>query len=152
MGLRELLRIHPGVGKHDLPAYNFFNWFLASQKQTIEFRKTESTIDAQVIDAWVEVFLLLTDFCMICSIKKFQRLIENLGKADKAYNTWHLFRDVGCKSLTIEVLRRKFMQQSLPEDPGPRPAPGTRSRLRDAIRDGTEKFGTNFAGGYSYGH
>lgn len=151
--LRELLRVHPSVGKHDSPAYNFFNLFLASQKQTIEFRKTESTIDAQVIDAWVEVFLLLTNFCMACSVKTFQRLVENLGKANTIYNTWHLLRDVGCNSLTIDVLRKKFMQQSPPEEPAPRPGPGTsnRSRLRYAIRDGTERFGANFAGGYSYG-
>lgn len=162
--LRELLRIHPNTGKHDYPAYNFFNLFMGSDKQTIEFRKTESTIDAQVIDAWIEVFLLLTDFCMTCSVEEFQRIMENLGKSDNVYTTWHLLRDVGCKNLTVEVLKQKFMQQWLPEDPDSRPASRTatststlssnsvtRLRLRDAIRDGTEKIGGKIAGGYSYG-
>lgn len=162
--LRELLRVHESVGKHDYPAYNFFNLFKVSDKQTIEFRKTESTIDAQVVDAWIEVFLLITDFCMTCSVKEFQRIMENLGKPDNIYNTWQFLRDVGCKSLTVEVLKQKYMQQWLPEESLSRPASraatsistissnsATRLRLRDAIRDGTEKVGGKIAGGYSYG-
>lgn len=162
--LRELLRVHASVGKHDFPAYNFFNLFKVSDKQTIEFRNTESTIDGQVVDAWIEAFLLITDFCMTCSIEEFQRIMENLGKSDDVYNTWHLLRDVGCKSLTVEVLKQKYMQQWRPEVPVSRPASraatststlssnsGNRIRLRDAIRDGTEKVGGKIAGGYSYG-
>lgn len=162
--LRELLRVHASVGKHDYPAYNFFNLFMASDKQTIEYRKTESTIDAQVVDAWIEVFLLLTDFCMTCSITEFQRIMENLGRPDNAYSTWHLLRDIGCRNLTVQVLKQKFMQQWLPVEPVSRPASraatststlsgnsSTRLRLRDAIRDGTEKIGGKIAGGYSYG-
>ncbi|KAG6361307.1 hypothetical protein INS49_009532 [Diaporthe citri] len=162
--LRELLRAHAAVGKHDYPAYNFFNLFMASEKQTIEFRKTESTIDAQVIDAWIEVFLLLTDFCMTCSITDFQHIMENLGRSDKVYTTWHLLRDIGCKNATVEALKRKFMQQWLPEEPVSRNSSRaatstttsssrstTRARLRDAIRDGTERVGGKIAGGYSYG-
>lgn len=162
--LRELLRIHPSIGKHDSSAYNFFNLYRASDKQTIEFRKTESTIDAQVIDAWIEVFLLLTDFCMTCPIKEFQRVMGRLANSDNVYSTWNFLRDIGCKSLTVEVLKQKFMQQWLPEEP----ATGTtsrattsasitgndsaaRSRLGDAIRDGTKKLGGKIAGGYSYG-
>ncbi|KAK7716391.1 hypothetical protein SLS64_003545 [Diaporthe eres] len=163
--LRELLRVHASIGKHDYPAYNFFNLFKVSDKKTIEFRKTESTIEAQVVDAWIEVFLVLTDFCMTCSTKDFQRVMESLGKPDNVYSTWHLLRDIGCKSLTVEVLKQKFMQQWLPEGPVSRPASraatststlssnsaATRLRLRDAIRDGTEKVGGKIAGGYSYG-
>lgn len=162
--LRELLRVHASIGKHDYPAYNFINLFKVSDKQTIEFRKTESTIDAQVVDAWIEVFLVFTDFCMTCSTKEFQRIMENLGKPDNVYTTWHLLRDIRCKSLTVEVLRQKFMQQWLPEGPVSRPASraatststlssnsATRLRLRDAIRDGTENVGGKIAGGYSYG-
>lgn len=161
--LRGLLRIHPSIGKHDYPAYNFFNLYMASDKQTIEFRKTESTIDAQVIDAWIEVFLLLTDFCMTCSIEEFQRMMENLGNSNNVYTTWHLLRDIGCKSPTVQILKQKFLKQWLPE-PVTLPASrattsagitssdsAARFRLRHAIRDGTEKIGGTIAGGYGYG-
>lgn len=166
--LRELLRVHPDVGKHEFPAYNFFNWFMVSEKQTIEFRKMESTTDARVIDAWVEVFVLLADFCMTCSVKEFQRIMENLGKPDSAYGTWNFLGDIGCKSQTVEVLRLKFIQQWGPEEPAPGGGADTTSsnsastgtgasasafkpRLRDAIRDGTKKLGGKIAEGYSYG-
>lgn len=163
--LRELLRIHPSIGKHDYPGYNFFNLFMASHKQTIEFRKMESTIDARVNDAWVEVFLLLTDFCMTCSTETFRGMMENLGKPDNVYSTWNLLQDIGCKSFTIGLLRKKFIEQWFPQQSVSRPASrvaigtsitssnsATRPRLRDAIRDGMEKFGGKVAGGYSYGH
>lgn len=160
--LRELLRIHPSVGKHEYPAYNFFNWFMVSDKQTIEFRKAEATVDARVIDAWVEVFVLLADFCMTSSVKAFQRVMVNLGKPDSAYGTWNLLGDIGCKNQTIELLRLKFIQQWRPEEPVPGPGEGTissnsastiasKSRLRDTIRDGTKKLGGKIAEGYSYG-
>lgn len=163
--LRELLRIHPSIGKHDYPGYNFFNLFMASHKQTIEFRKMESTIDARVNDAWIEVFLLLTDFSMTCSTEKFRSMMESLGKPDNVYNTWDLLRDIGCKSFTIGLLKKKFIEQWFPPQSVSRPASraatstsitsrnsGARPRLRDAIRDGMEKFGGKVAGGYSYGH
>lgn len=163
--LRELLRIHPSIGKHDYLAYNFFNLFKASEKQTIEFRKTESTIDGQVIDAWIEVFVLLADFCMTCSIETFQRVMENLGKPQDAYSTWQWLGDIGCKRPVVEVLKHKFLQQWLSEQPGARSVPraanspnsgsgsnsAIRPRLRDAIREGAEKFGGKIAEGYSYG-
>lgn len=164
--LRELLRIHPSVGKHEYPAYNFFNWFMISDKQTIEFRKAESTVVAQVIDAWVEVFVLLADFCMTSSVKDFQRVMENLGKPESAYGTWNLLGDIGCKNQTVELLRLRFIQQWRPEEPVPGPGVGTTSsksaststsasasktRLRDTIRDGTENLGGKIAEGYSHG-
>lgn len=163
--LRDLLRVHPSIGKHDYPAYNFFNLFMVSEKQTIEFRKTESTTDAQVVDAWIEVFLLLTDFCMTSSIKEFQHIMESLAKSDNLYRTWNFLQDIGCKSPTVDVLKQKFIQQSLPKEPVSRPASSTatstttssstfanKPRLRDSIRDGVEIIGGKIAGGYSYGH
>lgn len=162
--LRELLRIHPSIGKHDYPAYNFFNLFMASEKQTIEFRKTESTIDAQVIDGWIEVFVLLTNFCMTCSVETFQSMMENLGRPQSVYSTWKLLGDIGCKRPIVELLKQKFMQQWLPEEAAARSASrvassittsrsgsATRPRLRDVIREGAERVGGKIAGGYSYG-
>lgn len=154
--LRELLRIHPSIGKHDYPAYNFFNLFMSSDKQTIEFRKTESTIDAQVIDAWIEVFVLLTNFCMTCSVETFQSLMENLGKPQSAYSTWNMLADIGCKRPIVELLKNKFMQQWVPEEPAASniatssSSSATRRRLRDAIREGAEKVGKKIAEGYSF--
>ncbi|KAH8763705.1 hypothetical protein F5883DRAFT_618262 [Diaporthe sp. PMI_573] len=164
--LRELLRIHHTIGKHDRPAYNFFNLFKASEKQTIEFRKTESTIDGQVIDAWIEVFVVLAEFCMTCSIETFQSVAESLGKPQDAYSTWQLLGDIGCKRPVVEVLKQKFIQQWLqvPEESGRRSTSrdaanstgsnsnsASRPRLRDAIREGVEKIGGKIAEGYSYG-
>lgn len=158
--LRELLRVHPSIGKHDRPAYNFFNLFAASEKQTIEFRKMEAMIDAQVVDAWIEVFLLLTNFCMTCSVEQFQAAMGNLSKPDNVYNTWHFLRDIGCKGPTVELLKRKFMQQRLTEEQTSHPASELRpasitsslssTRLRVAIRNRAKKVGEKIAEGYSY--
>ena len=53
--LRVLLRVHPSIGKHDYPGYNLSNLLMTSDKQTIEFRKMEATIDALVVDASYQV-------------------------------------------------------------------------------------------------
>lgn len=162
--LRELLRVHPSIGKHDFAAYNFFNLFLASEKQTIEFRKTEATTDGQVIDAWIEVFVLITNFCMTSSMEKFQSVMERLVQPQDTYNTWKLLGDIGCSSATVGTLRQKSKNQWLPEQPARGSMPKhidsptatrqnfmARLRLLDAIRRGTEKFGGMIAKGYSYG-
>lgn len=148
--LRELLRVHPSVGKHGYLAYNFFNLFLTSQKATIEFRKIESTTDARIIDAWIECFLLLTDFSANCSMKTFQNMIERLGKPQIIYNTREFLRDIGCKNAAIGVLKQKYIQQSPPEEPSPAPS-NARPRRRDAVRERAEKTAEKIFGGYSYG-
>lgn len=159
--LRELLRIHPSIGKHDYAAYNFFNLFMASEKQTIEFRKTEATTDGEVVNAWIEVFVLLAYFCMTSSTEAFQTVLESLAKPQNTYNTWKLLGDIGCRRSVVEVLRRKSMAQWVPENQStPRDANSrasieqnlaARPRLLGALRRGAEKFGGMIARGYSYG-
>ncbi|POS73944.1 hypothetical protein DHEL01_v207664 [Diaporthe helianthi] len=162
--LRELLLAHPSIGQHEFLAYNFFNIHMNSEKQTIEFRKTESTRDGQVIDAWIEVFVLLAYFCTISSTQSFQRVMEDLVKPQDEYSTWKLLGDIGCNRLTVDVLRQKSMDQWLPLDPAARWAPreadspttarrklAPRPRLLDAVRRGTKKFGGMIARGSSYG-
>lgn len=148
--LRELLRVHPSLGKHDSPAYSFFNLFFTSPKQTIEFRKMESTADADVIDAWVTAFLLLTDFSVTSTIPGFQSILENLGKSHQEYNTWKFLQDIGCSHGTIEILKQKYLHQ-LPSE-APRLAPvdtAAQPRRRDAIRSQVTKLAERFAESYS---
>ncbi|KAG8169296.1 hypothetical protein KVR01_000041 [Diaporthe batatas] len=162
--LRELLRVHPSIGKHDFAAYNFFNLFMASEKQTIEFRKTESTTDGEVIDAWIEAFIILAHFCMTSPMEKFQTVLESLAKPQIAYNTWNLLEDIGCRKTIVDVLKQKAWRQWLAQGPAACPtrtgvdSPGStrqnfasRAHFLAAIRRGTEKFWGMVATGYSYG-
>ncbi|KAL1865330.1 hypothetical protein Daus18300_007220 [Diaporthe australafricana] len=148
--LRELLRVHPSVGKHDSPAYNFFNLFFTSAKQTIEFRKMESTTDAGVVNAWIEVFLLLADFSVTSTTTQFQTILESLSKANQEYNTWKFLRDVGCNRGAIEILKRKYLQELPSETPRLAPVDATaQPSRRDAIRSGMTKFAAKLAESYS---
>jgi hypothetical protein len=167
--LRELFRVHRSIGKHDYPAYNFFNLFKTSQKQTIEFRKTEATTEGQVVNSWIEVFVLLAHFSMTCPVETFRRVAENLGRPQGLYSTWQFLADIGCKGPVVDVLNRKSLQQwGVPRDSGARssssgpaaPSPNMNSRrrrssvvshrVRDAIRENAEKIGATIAEGYSY--
>ncbi|KAI3391974.1 hypothetical protein diail_6380 [Diaporthe ilicicola] len=152
--LRELLRVHASHGKHGCPAYNFSNLFMVSPKKTIEFRKMESTTDAQVIDAWIESFLLLVNFSMTSTYKEFSYIMESLGKHMQQYNTWHFLQDIGCKRVTIEILRQKYVRQLPSEEQAPRLAPDAtttgRPRRRDVFLNHVAKATEKLAGSYSY--
>ncbi|KAK4169999.1 hypothetical protein QBC43DRAFT_352252 [Cladorrhinum sp. PSN259] len=84
----------------------------ATIKRTVEFRRPEGTVDADVAAAWCHVFAGLVEFARGSSQGNFQRVVGNLLLLPvDSYSLVAFLEQVGCEGGYIEVLLNK-------DDPG----------------------------------